>query len=50
MTIHIEYLQANRKWVLTINGKWIVSADSFDIIAAALLDRFPALGRVAKAS
>jgi hypothetical protein len=50
MTIHIEYLPAIDRWVMTINGEWIITSASFDMVAAALADRIPAFGRVAKSA
>jgi hypothetical protein len=50
MIIHIEYIQATRKWILTIDGIWLITAESFDLVAARLIDYIPAIGRVARAS
>jgi hypothetical protein len=50
MDIHIEYIQAVRKWTMTINGQWVITAVSIDMVMAALCDRLPILERAGKSA
>ena len=50
MNINIEYIQAIDKWTMTINGQWIITAASVDMVMAALCDRLPILERTVKSA
>jgi hypothetical protein len=45
MIIHIEYIPILGKWVLTIDGKWIITSVAPEFIGAALQDYLPVLFR-----